>query len=87
MAITKGKAYYKTVRRAAAAVNGATSLKEKQDTIVRGIAGSMKAGALLALLDSTGEELLHSSSWGLPYFHLRKGGLDAGCYPQARRLA
>ncbi|MCX6000578.1 MAG: hypothetical protein NTU41_13610 [Chloroflexi bacterium] len=46
MAITEEKAYYKTVRRAAAAVNGATSLKEKLDTIVRGIAGSMKAGAL-----------------------------------------
>ena len=77
MAITKEKAYYKTVRRAAAAVNGATSLKEKLGVIVRGIATSMKAGASLVLLDSTRRKLLHSSSWGLPDFYLRKGVLDA----------
>ena len=37
----------------------------------------MKAGASLVLLDSTRKKLIHTSSWGLPQFYLRKGVLDA----------
>ena len=77
MALTKEKAYYKAVRRAVAAVNSATTLKEKLDIIVRGITSSMKAGASLVLLDSSRKKLIHTSSWGLPQFYLRKGVLDA----------
>ena len=77
MALTKEKAYYKAVRRAVAAVNSATTLKEKLDIIVRGTASSMKAGASLVLLDSSRKKLIHSSSWRLPQFYLRKGVLDA----------
>ena len=77
MGLTKEKAYYKAVRRAVAAVNCATTLKEKLDIIVRGITSSMEAGASLVLLDSTRRKLMHSSSRGLPQFYLRKGMLDA----------
>ena len=77
MALTKEKAYYKTVRRAVATLNSAATLKEKLDTVVRGTAISMKAGASLVLLDSDRTKLIHSQSWGLPQFYLRKGLMDA----------
>lgn len=77
MALTKEKAYYKTVRRAISAVNSAATLKEKLDIIVRGTAISMKAGASLVLLDSNRTKLIHSLSWGLPQFYVRKGLMDA----------
>jgi bifunctional protein TilS/HprT len=77
LALTKEKAYYKTVRRAISVVNSATTLKEKLDIIVRGTAISMKASASLVLLDSNRTKLIHSLSWGLPQFYLRKGVMDA----------
>jgi len=77
LALTKEKAYYKTVRRATSAINSAAILKEKLDIIVRGTAISMKAGASLVLLDSNRTKLIHSLSWGLPQFYLRKGVMDA----------
>jgi bifunctional protein TilS/HprT len=76
LALTKEKAYYKTVRRAISAVNSAATLKEKLDIIVRGTAISIKVGASLVLLDSDRTKLIHSSSWGLPQFYLRKGIID-----------
>ncbi len=77
MAVSKERAYYKAVRRAAAAVNSGMDLKQVLDIIVRGTARSMNAGASLILLDSTKKKLIHSCSWRLPQFYLRKGLLDA----------
>ena len=77
MALTKEKACYKAVRRAVAMINSAATPKEKFDTVIRATARSMASGASLALLDSTRKKLLHTSSWGLPQFYLRKGVLDA----------
>jgi len=65
------------VRRAVAALNSSTSVKEKLEVIVRGTARSMKAGTSLVLLDANRKKLIHSSSRGLPQFYLRKGVLDA----------
>lgn len=58
-------------------VNSSANPKEKLDIIVRSTARPMKAGASLVLLDSNRKKLIHSSSWGLPQFYLRKGILDA----------
>jgi len=58
-------------------MNSDAALKQVLDTIVRGIARAMDAGASLVLLDSTGKKLIHSSSWGLSQSYLRKGVLDA----------
>ena len=80
MSSTREKACYKAVRRAVevvASVNSDVSLKEKLDTIVRGTARSLAAGASLVLLDTTKKKLIHASSWALPQFYLRKGVLDA----------
>ena len=65
------------MRRAVAALNSSTSVKEKLEVIVRGTARSMKAGTSLVLLDANRKKLIHSSSRGLPQFYLRKGVLDA----------
>jgi len=77
LALSKERAYHKAIRRAVAVVNSVASLKEKLDTIVRGTARSMKAGASLVLLDFNRKKLIHSSSWGLPQFYLRKGIMEA----------
>jgi bifunctional protein TilS/HprT len=75
--VSKEKEYYKAIRRAAAAVNSPSLLKDRLDAIVRNIARSTKSGVSLILLDSTKSKLVHSSSRGLPQFYLRKGVLDA----------
>jgi bifunctional protein TilS/HprT len=77
LASSKEKTYYKAVRRAVATVGFDASLKEKLAVIVRGTARSIKAGVSLVLLDASGKKLLHSTSWGLPQYYLRKGLLDA----------
>jgi len=77
LALSKEKVYYKAVRRAVASVGSEVSLKEKLSIIIRGIARSMKAGASMVLLDANRKKLIHSSSWGLPQYYLRKGVLDA----------
>lgn len=80
MSSTREKTCYKAVRRAVgvvASVNPDVSLKEKLDTIVRGTARSLSAGASLVLLDATKKKLIHASSWALPQFYLTKGVLDA----------
>ncbi|TET67479.1 MAG: hypoxanthine phosphoribosyltransferase [Dehalococcoidia bacterium] len=77
MALSRERTYYKAVRRAVAALNSSTSVKEKLEVIVRGTARSMKAGTSLVLLDANRKKLIHSSSRGLPQFYLRKGVLDA----------
>ena len=77
MALTKEKAYYKAVRRAVTAVVSDSSLKDKLAVIIRGSARAMKAGVSLVLLDSNGSKLIHSASWGLPQYYLRKGMPDA----------
>jgi hypoxanthine phosphoribosyltransferase len=77
---TKEKLCYKAIRRAVdivASADSGVSLKDKLDTIVRGTARSLSAGASLVLLDTTGKKLIHASSWALPQFYLRKGVLDA----------
>jgi len=74
------KACYKAVRRAVAVVASVdldVSLKEKLDTIVRGTARSLSAGASLVLLDTTKKKLIHMSSWSLPKYYLQKGVLDS----------
>jgi len=77
LALSRERTYYKAVRRAVAALNSSTSVKEKLEVIVRGTARSMKAGTSLVLLDANRKKLIHSSSRGLPQFYLRKGVLDA----------
>jgi hypoxanthine phosphoribosyltransferase len=77
LASTKEKAYYKAVRRAVAALNSTVTLEEKLDAIVRGTARAIAAGVSLVLLDSARKKLIHTSSWALPQFYLRKGVLDA----------
>jgi len=77
LAVSRERAYYKAVRRAVSVANADIPLKQVLDVIVRGTARAMKAGASLVLLDSTRKKLIHSSSWGLPQFYLRKGVLDA----------
>lgn len=77
MSLSKEKACYKAVRRAVAVVNSSATLKEKLDTIIRATARSIGAGVSLVLLDSTRKKLIHTSTWGLPQFYLRKGALDA----------
>ena len=77
MALTKEKACYKATRRAVAVLNSTATLREKLDTVVRSTGGSMGAGVSLVLLDSFRSKLIHTSSWGLPQFYLRKGVLDA----------
>lgn len=76
MVVRKERTYYKAVRRVAAVVNADKELKEIFNTIVRNTARSMNAAASLALLDSTRKKLIHSSSWGLPQYYIRKGILD-----------
>ena len=76
MVVRKERTYYKAVRRVAAALNADKELKEIFDTIVRNTARSMNAAASLVLLDSTRKKLIHSSSWGLPQYYIRKGILD-----------
>jgi len=73
----KERIYYKAVRRAIAVVISETDLKEKLAVIVRGIARSMKAGVSLVLLDAGGTKLIHSISWGLPWYYIQKGMPDA----------
>ena len=75
--MSKERAYYKAIRRAAEAVNSDMALKQVLDAIVRGIAKAMEAGVSLVLLDSTRTKLIHSSSWRLPQSYLHKGVLDA----------
>ena len=75
--MNKERDYYKATRRAVAAVNSPSPLKDRLAAIVRSVARSMKSGASLILLDSTRNKLVHSSSRGMPQFYLRKGVLDA----------
>lgn len=77
MAVSKERAFYKAIRRAAAAVNSDMALKQVLDTIVRGTARAMEAGVSLVLLDATRTKLIHTSSWRLPQSFLRKGIMDA----------
>ncbi len=77
MALSKERAYYQAVRRAVTAVGSNADLKEKLAVIIRGTARSMKAGASLMMLDSSRKKLIHSASWGLSQYYLRKGVLDA----------
>ncbi len=77
MPVRKERAYYRAVRRVAALVNSDTALKEVILAVVRGTARVMEAGASLALLDSTRKKLIHTYSWGLPQYYIRKGLLDA----------
>jgi hypoxanthine phosphoribosyltransferase len=76
LASGKEHTYYKAIRRAITAVSSESSLKDKLTVIVRNIARSMTAGASLVLLDSDRKKLIHSTSWGLPQFYLKKGILD-----------
>ncbi|MCD6300337.1 MAG: hypoxanthine phosphoribosyltransferase [Dehalococcoidales bacterium] len=77
MAGSKERTYYKAVRRASAALNSDTAPKQTLDTIVRATARATKAGVSLVLPDATRKKLIHSSSWGLPQYYLRKNMLDA----------
>ena len=77
MGATKQRAYYRTLRRLAALVNSDRALREVIMAVVRGIAKAMTASASLILLDSSGKKLVHTYSWGLPDYYVRKGLLDA----------
>ncbi len=77
MSLREERAFYRAVRRAAALLNSEASLEDKLLTIVRSIARAMNAASSLVLLDAAGTKLVHSASWGLPQYYLRKGILDA----------
>ena len=77
MALSKERAYYKAVRQAITAVGSDAPLKEKLDTIARLASRSFDTGASIVLLDSTRTRLIHTASWKLPPYYLRKGLLDA----------
>jgi bifunctional protein TilS/HprT len=76
LAVNKGLIYYKTVRKAIAALD---SRDQEQSLLkmVQGISRSMEAGVSLVLLDSANKKLMHHTSWGLPDAYLQKGVLDA----------
>jgi len=76
LVVRKERTLYKAIRRVAAIVNSEAELKQVLDTIVRNTARPMNAAASLVLLDATKKKLIHSSSFGLPHFYLRKGILD-----------
>ncbi|MBA7642583.1 hypothetical protein ES703_50281 [subsurface metagenome] len=77
MGATKQRAYYRALRRLTALVNSDKELKEVMMAIVRGIARAMTTSASLVLLDSSGKKLVHTYSWGLPDYYVRKGLMDA----------
>ena len=77
MAVRKERAYYRTVRRVVALISPDTPLKEAMLAVVRGTARAMKAGASLVLLDTAGKKLVHTYSWNLSRYYIRKGLLDA----------
>jgi hypoxanthine phosphoribosyltransferase len=77
LALSRERAYYKAVRQAITALGSDGSLKEKLDTIARLVSRSFDTGASIVLLDSTRTRLIHTASWKLPPFYLRKGLLDA----------
>jgi hypoxanthine phosphoribosyltransferase len=77
LALSKERAYYKAVRQAITALGSGNTLKEKLDTIARLVSRSFDTGASIVLLDSTRTRLIHTASWKLPPFYLRKGLLDA----------
>ena len=77
MALSKERVYYKAVRQAITALGSGESLKEKLDTIARLLSRSFDTGASIVLLDSTREHLIHTASWKLPPYYLRKGLMDA----------
>ena len=68
--------YFRTARRAITSVNSDASLKDKLSVIVRGVARSMHAASSIVLLDNTRTKLIHSVSYGLPQYYLKKGLLD-----------
>jgi hypoxanthine phosphoribosyltransferase len=57
-------------------VNSDAPLKDKLSVIVRGIARSIQAASSIVLLDNTRAKLIHSVSYGLPQYYLKKGLLD-----------
>lgn len=77
MAVRKERAYYRAVRRVVALISPDTPLKEAMLAVVRGTARAMKAGASLVLLDTAGKKLIHTYSWNLSQYYIRKGLLDA----------
>jgi len=77
LALSKERVYYKAVRQAITALGSGESLKEKLDTIARLLSRSFDTGASIVLFDSTREHLIHTASWKLPPYYLRKGIIDA----------
>lgn len=77
MAASKERAYYRAVRKAAAAAGSGMQLKQVLDTIVSATARAMQAGASLVLLDSSRTKLIHCSHWDLPDSYIQKGVLEA----------
>jgi len=77
LSLIEERVAFKAVRQAITAVNSTATLKEKLDTIIRVTARSMACGASLMMLDSSGNKLIHNTSWRLPQSYLQKGVLDA----------
>lgn len=77
MPVSKERVYYRAVRRVAGLMSSDVALKEVMLAVARGTARAMTAGASLVLLDATGKKLVHTYSWGLPQYYIRKGLLDA----------
>jgi len=77
LAARKERVYYRTVRRVVASIGPDTPLKEAMLAVVRGTARAMKAGASLVLLDTAKKKLVHTYSWNLSRYYIRKGILDA----------
>jgi hypoxanthine phosphoribosyltransferase len=77
LALSKERVYYKAVRQAITAIGSGEPLKEKLDTIARLLSRSFDTGASVVLLDSTRTHLIHTASWKLPPYYLRKGLINA----------
>ena len=73
---SREKSYFRAVRRATSLLNSDKPLKEILAAMVRGTAMAMKSSASLVMLDSSGKKLVHTHSWGLPQYYIRKGLLD-----------
>lgn len=73
-----GGRYYKSLQGVARAANSALAIREVLDSIVKGTAKALNAGACsLLFLDSSKKHLGHSAHYGLSDWYIRKGILDA----------
>ncbi len=68
--------YYNSLVQALEFIVSGKDPRQKLDFIVKLTATTVDAGASLIMLDSTGNNLVHTSSWKLPRYYLQKGLID-----------